>query len=1271
MYLPSLPEQIFSQRSRSPQRICFTHVGSDGKAHGSWNLKDLWASAGGVANRLRELGIRSRERVVISLPVGVAVMPSVLGVWLAGGVPVMAPRGHRWWAAPGLGPVRFGLCEKADHLKWSVQRMLPGRPSVRWIAWNEADVADVAPPRPLADDPGLICLSPGTSHAPRWVVFSHGALAHQSRLQARELGIEESSRAVTFMNPDHYATLFGGYLNAMMGIGRVWAMEPEAIAARPWLWLQMASRVKATYTLAPEATFAVVAARTPLNVRQDLDLSSLRTVVCSGEPIRPTTVEEFFAAFGPCGLRASAFCASYSLIEHACGVTAWGETVQQFDLRAVQDGVLEPGRGVFDATLVGCGSPSEDLELAIADPESGGRLVEGQVGEIWLRSPSVALGYLGERFVLRELDGDPGWLATGDMGAVLDAELFVLGRLERSFYVQGRRVFAELVESTVGPVHPDIRPRGVVVFPTSGASGLGMGVAVELRQRDANPEQVLDAVSDAIAHAYGIRPAELHLLRPRSLPRSRDFRVRAMQVHEWSAAGKLGRLALRSVSQDGGPVPDAGRILEYLEATLRDVAYVRPEDRILRLDRAFRDALCFELGGGGAGCGDALSRVPLGQVRQAFGRVAQSLGARVSEEEIARAGSREDMAASLLRASGIGDGVARAGGVTGVGAVPGRVPENTRVTVLGTTPAALTAAWELYSAGVSDLVVLEPKERLRAGGSRWLEMRERLEYAGVPIRLGAQVKEIALGDGGVMLKVGSRWTDSDVLVSGLTASELARRLPQDDELVPYLLDASSLDLFQGARRLWLVGREMWGGSVEEACVQASEIVRDLWEPNTSPDIAPVRGARDEGPWELLPWQRDALAHSLENPGASSARVTAFGWVRGELSTRRAAEALSEVVRRSDDLRLCLRRNGTSWHLVLGMAPPAEVVDVSDAPNPPDAIAWAVRDRAVAPQGPIEGRPLVRLVLFRGASDLHGLALFAHAAVFDRHSLSPILDRILAAIDGRPATRSGSPQAEMVGKERRAQTGHALAWWSEHLTRLPGGDIAERSSKPASSERVRLPTELSRRVLRLMEEDGWSLQALHYGALSVVRAGFEPDGVPVIWGGISPRRPKDRELAGRFHRSLPLWMGIRGATALRQVFERTKAAVSGATQHRLVDLAEVEASLGQSLPVGWAADVVEAALHVQLGALRVDAERVWPGEQLEPVRCVLVHDTSSGALYLDWSGHTDAFPAHFRDAAIDLYCRTLDRFERRPSTSTRILLASVERVTGFSAQQSLG
>ena len=86
-----------------------------------------------------------------------------------------------------------------------------------------------------------------------------------------------------------------------------------------------------------------------------------------------------------------------------------------------------------------------DQQVLIVEPETRRACARREVGEIWVRGPSVAQGYWNqpeatlETFQRRLADtGDGPFLRTGDLGFLHDGELFVTGRLKDLIIIRGR-----------------------------------------------------------------------------------------------------------------------------------------------------------------------------------------------------------------------------------------------------------------------------------------------------------------------------------------------------------------------------------------------------------------------------------------------------------------------------------------------------------------------------------------------------------------------------------------------------------------------------------------------------------------------------------------------------------------------------------------------------------------------------------------------------------------------------------------------------------------
>ncbi|MCS7181636.1 MAG: AMP-binding protein [Thermoanaerobaculum sp.] len=105
------------------------------------------------------------------------------------------------------------------------------------------------------------------------------------------------------------------------------------------------------------------------------------------------------------------------------------------------------------------GRPLDGFQLQVVG-EGGEVLGEGEVGELWVRGPSVMQGYWRqEEKTARVLQG--GWLRTGDLVALRGGFCFYYGRRDELLKLGGIAVFPSEVE-TVLKKHPAVAEAAVV-----------------------------------------------------------------------------------------------------------------------------------------------------------------------------------------------------------------------------------------------------------------------------------------------------------------------------------------------------------------------------------------------------------------------------------------------------------------------------------------------------------------------------------------------------------------------------------------------------------------------------------------------------------------------------------------------------------------------------------------------------------------------------------------------------------------------------------------
>ena len=240
----------------------------------------------------------------------------------------------------------------------------------------------------------------------------------------------------------------------------------------------------------------------------DQDLSALRSAVVAAAPVPPSLIVEY-ADRGV-------------LLQQAWGLT---ET-------APFASYLPPE---LTRTKTGsAGLPMPFTEVAIVDVADGRtELLRGQSGEVVVRGPNVTPGYWQNEAANRIAFDDEGWFHTGDVGYLDDDGcLFIVDRLKDMIITGGENVYPAEVESALADL------TGVLDVAVVGAKHPTWGeTVVAVVATAAGSDVTLD---DVRAHAE------------RSLARYKlPTELRVVEVVPRNASGKLDKIAIRSLLQDG------------------------------------------------------------------------------------------------------------------------------------------------------------------------------------------------------------------------------------------------------------------------------------------------------------------------------------------------------------------------------------------------------------------------------------------------------------------------------------------------------------------------------------------------------------------------------------------------------------------------------------------------------------------------------------------------------------------------------------------------
>ncbi|MEV5598090.1 AMP-binding protein [Streptomyces sp. NPDC052496] len=198
--------------------------------------------------------------------------------------------------------------------------------------------------------------------------------------------------------------------------------------------------------------------------------------------------------------------------------------------------LLQPGEHRADRpeVLAGAGRPVPGMRVEVRDDE-GRRLPAGQVGEVWMRGPSVMAGYLGHPLATAAAIRD-GWLRTGDIGT-LDASGALVLRARKNeviMHASGARIYPRVVEEALLS-HPAVAAAAVLGVP-DGGDGERVHATVVPR-----PGHLLDA---AALRAHVLAELGRQIMVPESVDSVARLPV--------TRTGKVDRKALRDMLDPGG-----------------------------------------------------------------------------------------------------------------------------------------------------------------------------------------------------------------------------------------------------------------------------------------------------------------------------------------------------------------------------------------------------------------------------------------------------------------------------------------------------------------------------------------------------------------------------------------------------------------------------------------------------------------------------------------------------------------------------------------------
>jgi len=389
----------------------------------------------------------------------------------------------------------------------------------------------------------------GSTKSPRAVMITEHAL--MTNLQGiTRIGLEMTpeDRCASWLPFYHDMGLVGLILAPMFAQLSVDYLSTYDFAIRPMQWLRLISQNRCTIAFGQPFGYKLCSMRARTADIEKLDLSCWRAAGVGAELIRADLLRAFSDKFAPCGFNAHAFLPCYGLAEATLAVSfdrlGHGFNTVEIDAEKLidqgiiirQDSSTDSGTGADSKHIrknnefVNCGRPLAGLEIEIID-DNGQPVAEHQVGTVLVRGASIMSGYFNNPKKSAEALNEDNWLDTGDIGFMLDGDLYITGRRTDIIIINGRNIRAHDIEFTAEQ-QEEVREREASSFSLIDEEGNTVVVLViECRLTgETERHDLIVRLKRLIYEEFGI-DCQVELVKPHTLPRT--------------SSGKLSRAAAR------------------------------------------------------------------------------------------------------------------------------------------------------------------------------------------------------------------------------------------------------------------------------------------------------------------------------------------------------------------------------------------------------------------------------------------------------------------------------------------------------------------------------------------------------------------------------------------------------------------------------------------------------------------------------------------------------------------------------------------------------
>lgn len=450
----------------------------------------------------------------------------------------------------GISEKKLELFLEKDLVFVNINDILEDEKEFNWIKGNYE-----------SDTTAYIQYTSGTTNFTKGSIISHSNIIANERMTEIALNAHNNEVFVCWLPLYHDMGLVGNIiLSAYLGATCV-IMNSLSFTSSPKFWLFCISRYRATIITAPNFAYQLCIDRIADEDLHHCDLSSLNVVINGAEPIRLDTLEGFKKKFGAYGLKEGVMNPSYGLAENTL-ITTTHRRGENYRCLLLEYSWLNKNKLVLSEKglkLVSSGKILDMEVIKILDTKTLDPVDEGDIGEIWLNSNSIAKGYWGLEKMTKEyfglkIDGySMSFFKTGDIGFIKDEYLYVLDRLSDLIVIKNKKYLAQDIEYILQNKVPELVKDSLAAFIIEQGEKLVIvsEISKSLRKmpnnknrdaelkKESRRDEITQMIYDTIQKIYKVKSYDIVLIREKSIPKTSSGKVQRQLCKKMYLENKL------------------------------------------------------------------------------------------------------------------------------------------------------------------------------------------------------------------------------------------------------------------------------------------------------------------------------------------------------------------------------------------------------------------------------------------------------------------------------------------------------------------------------------------------------------------------------------------------------------------------------------------------------------------------------------------------------------------------------------------------------------